>query len=261
MNKGEIMKYFYTLLLAAALFLVACGDDGSDDFIVKGGVISYPEDDLSSSSGRGRSSSSYYNPALNLDSINKRPPCRTEDVDNCEYGKLVDTRDGQTYKTVVVGEQVWMAENLNYMTDSSGCYEDRIDYCDDYGRLYLWSEAMQVCPAGWHLPSLNEWKALYISAGGLETSASRLRADYDWSYSSVGTDDYGFSVLPGGAYRTDWYNAFIEMRSTAYFWTSTEKLDPDELRMYNICFDKRDEIIDGNSSVIGNMFSVRCVKD
>jgi uncharacterized protein (TIGR02145 family) len=115
-----------------------------------------------------------------------------------------DDRDGKEYRTVTVGEQTWMAENLNY-TPASGnswCYDDDPGKCGTYGRLYDWATAMEVCPVGWHLPSREEWGELAIAAGGSgeygeEGSAgTRLKAGPpNWD----GTDEYGFAGLPGGS--------------------------------------------------------------
>ena len=276
------MKFPYISLLAAAL-IIACSDDDSDTFLVRGDDTSYSndEDDFSSSSARSssselrssssselRSSSSsvnssssvYSSSSIWLDTVPYILPCRDETEDNCKYGTLVDERDGQEYKTVYIGEQIWMAENLKYVSENSECYDNSLAICDVYGRLYPWADAIEVCPSGWHLPSLDEWKILYTYAGGVDVSASKLRSAKGWEcYNCEGTDDYGFSVLPAGGYRNK-YSRFQELHDIAYFWTSTDYED-EEGDVYNICFDERDWIIDGHGPKTENTFSVRCIKD
>ena len=111
---------------------------------------------------------------------------------NIQKGLFTDLRDGKTYKTVKIGYQVWMAENLNYETDSSCCYEDKKFFCHKFGRLYSWNAAMQACPAGWHLPSDNEWKTLFEAVGGesvlddmtirfYTTAGKKLKSSNGWN--------------------------------------------------------------------------------
>jgi uncharacterized protein (TIGR02145 family) len=111
---------------------------------------------------------------------------------------FTDKRDGKTYRTVKIGKQTWMAENLNYKTDSSWCYDNDTSNCKKYGRLYDWNAAMKACPAGWRLPDTSDWNKLVIAAGGTagqsETGAQNLKSQ-SWDN---GTNSLGFSALPGG---------------------------------------------------------------
>jgi len=73
-----------------------------------------------------------------------------------QKGTYTDPRDKKTYKTAKIGEQVWLAENLNYAAQNAKCYEDEPENCTKYGRMYDWQTAMTACPSGWHLPSQEE---------------------------------------------------------------------------------------------------------
>jgi uncharacterized protein (TIGR02145 family) len=111
---------------------------------------------------------------------------------------FTDSRDGKFYKTVKIGGQVWMAENLNYAAKGSKCYEDDEANGARYGRLYNWETAKNACPAGWHLPSDEEWETLVNYVGGESTAGKKLKSTSGWNNNGNGTDDFGFSALAGG---------------------------------------------------------------
>ncbi|PBC66720.1 fibrobacter succinogenes major paralogous domain-containing protein [Fibrobacter sp. UWS1] len=193
-------------------------------------IVSSSSEAVSSSSPQVKPNWTYLNPAVS-------------------YGELTDARDGQVYKTVQIGEQIWMAENLNYAynegTAQSYCYNNSADSCAKYGRLYLWSAAMDsaavfggcgygstcgagsattevrgVCPAGWHLPSRAEFETLFAAVGGQDVAGTVLKSTSGWTDDGNGTDSYGFSALPAGIRDTsgDFYSAGYY----AGFWSATE---------------------------------------
>ena len=248
------------------------------------------KDSKSSSSDEKSSSSSSVVPTVSVAS-----PCKTATGDNCEYGTLTDDRDGQTYKTVKIGDQVWMAENLNYryiqQTDdgaeedsSSYCYNDDPANCAKYGRLYLWSAAMDsagiipgntangcgywdncnlgnvkvrgVCPEGWHLPDTTEWNALFNAVGGKETAGIMLKSTEGWKKNGNGSDSYFFSALPAG-YRY-YAGDFYRESSGANFWSSTQNNSLFAYHMY-LYYDDDNAYLGGETK--RNGFSVRCLKD
>ena len=112
-------------------------------------------------------------------------------------GTMVDARDGKTYKTVKIGRQTWMAENLNYDTVGSRCLNDDAVNCFKYGRLYTWNAAISVCPSGYRLPDKSEWEVLFQEIGGISEAGEKLRSKSGWTDGN-GKDTYGFSVLPSG---------------------------------------------------------------
>jgi uncharacterized protein (TIGR02145 family) len=143
-----------------------------------------------------------------------------------KYDTLTDTRDGQTYKTVKIGQQAWMAQNLNYKPKSwSSCYDDNETNCKKYGRLYDWETAKIVCPVGWKLPDTSDWEKLVTAVGGKETMGKKLKATNGWNddedgENGNGTNDYGFSALPGG-YR-DPLGDFDHGGDEGYWWLASE---------------------------------------
>lgn len=150
-----------------------------------------------------------------------------------ELDSFVDQRDGREYKTVVIGTQTWMAENLNYkdsvktpgLEGNRWCYDDEAEQCDTYGSIYSCEISNQVCPAGWRLPTLNEWYDLFnfvARMGGDRTNS--LRAEDGWAssngHAAPGTDDFGFAALAGGLrYDEDSYG---NLTREAWFWYDNE---------------------------------------
>lgn len=324
------MKRFAALLVSAVLF-IACGDDSSSSALapvldedlssssvesnnvssssaksggssVKSSSSVTPESSSSSVSQEVSSSSTVFSSSsVNLPSLDQSSssvtlatPCKTETEDNCEYGELVDERDARIYKTVKIGDQVWMAENLNYFDETldgrSWCYEDDLKNCETWGRLYTWAAAIDsvglydggngvecgygidcslpdtvygICPSGWHLPSSVEWETLIAVVGGDSTAGKMLKSQTGWVHDGNGTDDFGFSALPAGEYiPDDTYFKFALGGYLGSFWSASEaryfniQEEADRLSMYD---DIENVYLVGWDKNRG--YSVRCIKN
>ena len=184
--------------------------------------------------------------------------CSSDDGDEGGGGGSV-SYGGQKYKTVKIGEQTWMAENLNYAGEDPDnpigrCYSDDQANCKKYGRLYNWSTALTICPEGWHLPSDADWTTLTNYVGS-STAGTKLKTKSGWDYNGNGTDDFGFSALPGGYYEN---GSFAFVGIYGYWWSATE---------YNSGYAHYRHMICSSSEVIRNdylksvLHSVRCVQD
>lgn len=187
---------------------------------------------------------------------------------------LVDERDGRKYKTVKIGQQVWMAENLNHALRGSHCYNDNVANCRKYGQLYSWEYAIEVCPDGWHLPSVDDFRELIETIGG-KSAGKSLKSTTGWARQDGkdcnGTDDFGFSAQAAGG--NFFFGGYGHMTKHTSFWSSTKiKSEPagpglrDNVwaaRMFIGSNDDCNEIVI-TSAITGygiNEFSVRCVKD
>jgi len=200
--------------------------------------------------------SNYYNPSTQYCKNGSTPT---------QYGSLEYA--GQTYRTVEIGTQTWMAENLNYNASGSKCYLNEASFCDQYGRLYNWTTAMAnsassaanpsgvqgICPTGWHLPSDAEWDALMTAVGGSSTAGTKLKATSGWYDNGNGTDIYGFSALPGGS-----YGGFYNAGDYGFWWSSTEG---DASGAYGRYMGYLDADVGRNYGVKASLLSVRCVQD
>ena len=199
---------------------------------------------------------------------------------------FTDPRDNKTYKSVKIAEQIWMAENLNYeaggscggtvsetekwIDEDTGEVSGEWTYylledknnanCDKYGRLYDWETAKKVCPKGWHLPSDTEWKTL---VEGDKEVGNKLKATSGWDNNGNGTDNYGFSALPGGSseysfFGDSYYENFDGVGSYGCWWGDSNDIPKRARISDNFSYD-----IDGNIYNVGNSgkCSVRCIKD
>lgn len=119
-----------------------------------------------------------------------------------------DTRDGQVYKIVKIGNQLWFQENMNYITTNSFCYDNLNPNCDNFGRLYASTVSRDVCPDGWHLPSRNDFDTLINNFGGSNSAYLHL----------INGGNSGFDALLGGKKNDD---NFEYMNERAYFWSSS----------------------------------------
>lgn len=204
-----------------------------------------------------------------------------------KYGEILDERDGQVYKTVQIGEQVWIAQNLNFETEISWCgggSDTAEGDCATYGRLYTWTAAIDsvklandvknpldcghgktctlpdtvcgICPPGWHLPTDTEWENLFTAVGGQSTAGKALKSQTGWYNNRNGTDAFGFSALPAGDSDND--NEVSEGGTNADFWSSTEYGSNSAYDMYLYYGYERASLDYLHKS---HGFSVRCVKD
>lgn len=180
---------------------------------------------------------------------------------------------GRSYRTIVVGRQVWTAENLDDagpMGTLGSCYGGEKDSCSKYGRLYSWMEATTVstsepppagrvrgaCPVGWHLPSDTEWDTLLEAAGGARVGGAALKSSSGWIAGGEGMDLLGFKGLPAGSRNAEGQYAAAGRNAT--WWSSTPNAIGTAWNRY----------LEGTSGSVQRLweakelgFSVRCLRD
>jgi len=160
-----------------------------------------------------------------------------------EYGLL---------KIAKIGTQTWMAENLNRNVSGSKCYDNNSANCNMYGRLYNWATAMTVCPSGWHLPTDAEWDVLMTAVGG----GTKLKASSGWNSNGNGTNDYGFSALPGGVGGSD--GGFGNVGNVGSWWSATEY---NASNAYRLSISYNSSNVDRGYYGKSYLYSVRCVQN
>jgi uncharacterized protein (TIGR02145 family) len=162
-----------------------------------------------------------------------------------DANSFTDLRDGETYKTVKIGNQVWMAQNLNYEAENSYCYADKPENCKKFGRLYEWDAAIRSCPDGWRLPADSDWVTLVTTLGGSAGAGVKMNI-YGKS---------GFKGLFAGRRVSN--GEFSYMGSLGVFWSSTE-VSGDKVVVKTLA--------PGNADLLStnydkyNAYSTRCIK-
>ena len=250
-------------------------------FVCEGGRWLIPGDGA-------KSSSSVESP--NSSSSSENPPSSSS-IDSGEpvFGELTDARDGRVYKTVKLGSQEWMAENLNYAAEGSLCYENDEKNCEKYGRLYNWEVALDtsnrgcgdnfsgcrlrsdfhpregICPDGWHVPEHAEWDTLFAYAdahGEGESAADALQAYYrdDYLEKTYSSDRFGFNVVPAGVFNG---KEFSGLGTSSEFWTAS--IETTDWLSYISITPSTIHFVKGSGSNvymthISHAVSVRCVK-
>ena len=233
-----------------------------------------------------------YNVNTEVDSVIFYKPT----IEETTSGTFIDSRDGNEYNWVQIGNQVWMAENLAYLPrvnrvadgseDAAGSYyyvygydgtnvtdAKATDNYTTYGVLYNWTAAMDgeassttnpsgiqgVCPTGWHLPSDAEWIELTDYLGGEEFAGGKLKetGTTHWASPNAGaTNETGFTALPGG-YRVD-SGSFYDIGSYGLWWSSTEN-NTNGANVRDLNYNYSNLYNNYGSKKFG--FSVRCVRD
>jgi uncharacterized protein (TIGR02145 family) len=297
MNK-TITKIGLILLIGAiGVQTISCGGDSGTNSNNDGDSSSSVES--SSSSANTPSSSSVSESSSSVvpsSSSAAGEPCEdfvegtTRLHEGKEKAQFCDKRDGTKYVYVTIGEQIWMAENLNFNASGSVCYNEEPANCEIYGRLYDWITAMVlgdkcydelclyqdkhrgICPEGWYVPDDTEWGILYSfaeegsispSLGDYETAGKHLKAEEGWSdyqeNSGNGLDTYGFAALPGGYGHNVQMGIFLSAGTTGNWWSASENYFPPSAwnwRMFN-----DNETANRYSTGKRSFRSVRCVRD
>ncbi len=201
------------------------------------------------------------------------------------YGTVTDV-GGNVYKTITIGTQIWMAENLKVIQYSNGdsipniadntqwnnlltgayCnYGNSADKGAVYGKLYNWHvviDPRNISPAGWHVPNDAEWETLFEYLGGYQVIGGMMKetGTTHWSYINDGTNESGFTGLPGGMRYFD--GGFIDVGSSGFWWSSTDCPDYYDLdAYYQYLSGAGDNNVGYGQGSKNNGMSIRCLKD
>jgi len=264
-RRNPILIVRVAIVLAMALAFSCSSSDNSGDDGIK--VLSSSSETILSSPS---CSSSEFFPSSSTEQSSSSSVFSSSSVElvsgSCD---IID------YRTVTIGNQIWMAENFNCNVSGSECYDNDPVNCDKYGRLYDWATAMAlpascnsnscssqidvihrgICPSGWHLPSGDEWKALASFAGNY--AGEELKAESGWYGGGNGTDKYGFSALPSGTSYSDGRSSLGAGRFCR--WWGADDADDVYYNYYSISYDSKFFYYGHDDKT--DLISVRCVKD
>ncbi|MBP5439589.1 MAG: fibrobacter succinogenes major paralogous domain-containing protein [Fibrobacter sp.] len=181
---------------------------------------------------------------------------------------FTDSRDGQSYDVVKIGNLSWMAENLNYATEMSVCPDGDSRNCKRLGRLYTWAEARSVCPEGWRLPTKEDFESLVAAQYSSQSRAgAALKSRDGWFKKGNGSDEFGFNALPAG-YRgavlttddgTVTGGKFDGIGGYAYFWSADEDAENPESNAFYLFLSFSSDAASINAFAKEDYRSVRCV--
>jgi len=224
-------------------------------------------------------------PKSNLELLLKRKNSSTLPITKLynKFGSFIDSRDGETYKTVKIGSQVWMAENLRTTKYNDGtsiplvidattwinrsthayCWynNDEATFAASYGALYNWYAVNtgKLCPTDWHVPSDAEWTVLVDYLGGEFVAGGKLKEaeSAHWDFPNIeATNETGFTALPGGA-RSFEDGSFFAIGYYGFWWSTTVAKDwARHLHLYG-----NNGALRKGSYPKENGYSVRCVRD
>ena len=178
---------------------------------------------------------------------------------------FTDSRDGQSYDVVKIGDLTWMAENLNYATEASACPDGDSRNCKRLGRLYTWADAKTVCPEGWRLPTKADFEVLVAAR---PNAGVALKSRDGWFKKGNGSDEFGFNALPAGyrgaVLKTDdgtvTGGKFDGIGGYAYFWSATEDAENRESNAFYLFLSFSRDAASLNAFAKEDYRSVRCVR-
>jgi len=141
-----------------------------------------------------------------------------------DSGYFTDPRNGVKYKTVIIANKIWLAQNLEILKSDNSWIIRNDPNTRKYGALYDWVGAKWACPPGWHLPSKDEWDQLINYLGENAGGKLKEQGTSHWQSPNVGaTNETGFTALPAGVRFPD--GDFLNFGQSAVFWSSTETND------------------------------------